>query len=174
MGEISLVHASNDAGRLYFQQAAGSNAGTIAEYSLTGPFDTGHIFATGPVPQVIVPADEVAEGSPITATILTSNSTPFQEVHVFFLSPSNILSEYYWLPIVGWSGGSSCGSACVTSLNAHVDTSSDIIITANQDINNDFLLVTFVDANNTGTLTQAIKRNGVWNTTLSTLHGLQG
>ncbi|KAG6812903.1 hypothetical protein H0H92_015455 [Tricholoma furcatifolium] len=183
IGDVSIVYAAagNDA-RMYFQPASGTaNAGTISEYAISGPFDTGRRFGGF---QGLVPASEVAQGSPVSATILTSLTNGFQEVHessssfktlvvnsslqihVFFVSPAGILSEYFY--DTAWHGGAGCGSACVTSLGFKVN-SSTIAPTANQNANASFITVTFKDANNPGTLSQAIRRNGVWNTTLSTL-----
>ncbi|KAJ7830146.1 hypothetical protein B0H14DRAFT_2243877, partial [Mycena olivaceomarginata] len=52
---------------------------------------------------VLVPAAQVAQGTPIVAF---SNSN-FSEIHVYFFSPANTLSEYIWSDNQ-WQGGSTC------------------------------------------------------------------
>ncbi|KAG6910633.1 hypothetical protein DXG01_009142 [Tephrocybe rancida] len=131
--------------RLYFQP----ESGTISEYSISGPFDTGFVYGD-PSPLDIVPAAEALLGTSISAG-----------VHVFFLSPDWALSEYYWSPATSWKGGANCPE-CVTTLGAQVSQNITSLSTNIDQVNN-IITVTFMDADQeNGTLNQAIRRNGTW------------
>ncbi|KAG6907227.1 hypothetical protein DXG01_009844 [Tephrocybe rancida] len=123
--------------RLYSQP----ESGTISEYSITGPFDTGFIKGI-PSPIDIVPAAEVLAGTSISAGILGPG-------------------EYYWSSATSWKGGASC-SECVTTLGVHVSKGIKSLSTSIDQVNN-IITVTFMDADqDNGTLNQAIRRNGTW------------
>ncbi|KAG6817674.1 hypothetical protein H0H87_005432 [Tephrocybe sp. NHM501043] len=93
------------------------------------------------------------------------------EIHVFYVSKSLLLSEYYWSAAIGgiWKGGSSCDSTCVDSLGAIVSntnlTALSTAIRWDATGNGNSLQVTYVDSSNVLTLTAAIRTNGVWSGT---------
>ncbi|KAJ7862077.1 hypothetical protein B0H13DRAFT_1638869, partial [Mycena leptocephala] len=109
-GNVAAIQAPPAGGdtRLYFQAANNS----IQQMAISGPFTSGHLYAS----RELVPANEVQANTLIAAT--TINGEDFQEVgfvHVFFISPSNVLSEYIFHPNTGWRGGPSCTECIDTS-----------------------------------------------------------
>ncbi|KAG6902016.1 hypothetical protein C0995_005664 [Termitomyces sp. Mi166 len=64
--DVAIIQNPNGDGdtRVYYQPSSG----TIAEYSLTGPFDVGNIFDKPGF--VVVPATETHPGTPIAAAVL--------------------------------------------------------------------------------------------------------
>ncbi|KAJ7769978.1 hypothetical protein B0H16DRAFT_1715613 [Mycena metata] len=110
VGNIAAIQATNDLTgdtRIYFQNADNS----IEEIGVTGPFTSGRLFGQG----LHVPADEV-QGNTLIAAV-TIDGEHFQEIHLFFVSPANILSEYIFDTATGWRGGASC-TDCIT-VNAY-------------------------------------------------------
>ncbi|KAJ7892000.1 hypothetical protein B0H13DRAFT_1538956, partial [Mycena leptocephala] len=104
-GNVAVVQATDLGGdtRLFYQNADNS----IQQTGIHGAFNIGTFTGTG----LIVPAQEVVAGTPIAAALI---SPAFTEMHVFFVSPSNILSEYIWSNAAGaFRGGPSC-SDCIT------------------------------------------------------------
>ena len=81
----------------------------------------------------------------------TGNLEKFQ-IHVYFLSPANVLSEYIWN--AGWQGGPSC-TQCLTASNFVAAAGSQILYAmGNPDTAE--LRVGFVSAGAPTTLTEAV------------------
>ncbi|KAJ7266218.1 hypothetical protein C8J57DRAFT_1718157 [Mycena rebaudengoi] len=102
IGNVAVVQATDLGGdtRLFYQNADNS----IQKSRINGAFNIGTFIGTS----VLVPAQEVIAGTPIAAALIGPG------LHVFFVSPSNILSEYIWSNASGaWRGGPSC-SDCIT------------------------------------------------------------
>lgn len=148
--DIAIIQNPNGNGdsRIYYQPASG----TITEYSLSGNFDTGKTKGTGPL--AIVPAAQAFQGTPISAVVFKD----YVEVHVFFLSPQGILSEYYWSAATSWKGGPGCAE-CVTALGIRVNGRA---LSATLNPIGNVIAVGFVSAAAPGTLTEVVKRNGKW------------
>ncbi|KIK61058.1 hypothetical protein GYMLUDRAFT_225250 [Collybiopsis luxurians FD-317 M1] len=94
--------------RVYYQD---SSNGSILEVDITNAFTVGQYVGS----KVIVPSSEVRSNSPIAASVVLFEGTGYQELHVFFFSPQNVLSEYYIKnPNPEWTGGPTC-TDCLTS-----------------------------------------------------------
>ncbi|KAJ7769971.1 hypothetical protein B0H16DRAFT_1715607 [Mycena metata] len=106
IGAVQAIGGTPGDTRLYFQNADNS----IQAVRVTGPFTTGRFFAQSPR----IPADEVQANTLIAVVTIGDD---FQEVHIFFVSPANILSEYIFDTATGWRGGASC-TDCIT-VNAY-------------------------------------------------------
>ncbi|KAJ7908911.1 hypothetical protein B0H13DRAFT_2015800 [Mycena leptocephala] len=78
--------------------------------AISGPFTSGRLYAG----DELVPANEVQANTLIAATTINGKISR-RWVHVFFISPSNVLSEYIFRPSTGWRGGSSCTECIDTS-----------------------------------------------------------
>ncbi|KAE9391585.1 hypothetical protein BT96DRAFT_1024021 [Gymnopus androsaceus JB14] len=65
--------------------------------------------------ELYVPGSEVRSNSPIAVSgVVNSAGTSWTEIHVFFYSPENVLSEFYFTAGVGLQGGPTC-TTCVTN-----------------------------------------------------------
>ncbi|KIK61060.1 hypothetical protein GYMLUDRAFT_96807 [Collybiopsis luxurians FD-317 M1] len=95
--------------RIYYQDSTNNS---IIELVVSNAFNVGQLEQSG----VLVPPSEVRSNSPIAAALVTSVSDPWQELHVFFFSPENVLSEYYikTAPNAVWHGGPNCND-CLTN-----------------------------------------------------------
>ncbi|KAG6856600.1 hypothetical protein H0H87_002692 [Tephrocybe sp. NHM501043] len=171
-GDLAIVQdpSGNGDTRIYYQPSSG----TITEYSVSGPFDVGRTVGTGPLS--IVPATQALQGTPIEAVVLGPGYTEesrasystmlvgltsfIQQVHFFFLSPTRVLSEYFWSSATSWRGGSACPQ-CVTNLGIQVSSANNAL-SATIDTVHNVIAVTFIDARNNGTLSEAVRRNGAW------------
>jgi hypothetical protein len=104
----SVATSSGDT-RIFYQDASDSSTnGAILQIAVTNDFATGSFEAEG----LVVPADEVRQNSPVAVSYLSGDE--YEEIHVAFFSPDNILSEYYYTAGIGFQGGANC-TTCVTS-----------------------------------------------------------
>ncbi|KAJ7711097.1 hypothetical protein B0H14DRAFT_700280 [Mycena olivaceomarginata] len=119
VGNVAAIQATALGGdtRLYYQNPDNS----IQETAISGPFAVGTSVFEGS--NLLIPANEILPGTPIAA--VTFNGNAFQQIHVFFVSPDNILSEYAWTGTV-WKGGPSC-SDCVTANRFAVQPGSKML-----------------------------------------------
>ncbi|KAF7352254.1 hypothetical protein MVEN_01189100 [Mycena venus] len=151
-GAIAAVQVvpSNGQTRLYFQNSDNS----IQETAVTAPFVVGNNGGS----DLLVPAQQVLQGTPIAATLVDAS---FSEIHVYFFSPSNILSEYiYSDAAAAWRGGASC-SDCIDRLNIAVQPGSRMLYAMGSTaLSNGRLRVGFVSAETPGTVTEADYANG--------------
>ncbi|KAJ7797392.1 hypothetical protein B0H14DRAFT_3493803 [Mycena olivaceomarginata] len=96
-GAVTAPASSGDT-RVYHQNADNS----IGELAVSGPFTTEHVYFS----TVRIPAAEILPGTPIATALLGDN---FAELHVFFVSPVHVLSEWIWnAAAVAWHGGPTC------------------------------------------------------------------
>ncbi|KAF7347957.1 hypothetical protein MSAN_01747800 [Mycena sanguinolenta] len=115
-GPIAVVQVPSGDTRLFFQS---SNA-SIELISINGPFLTGTIYDR----EMLVPAGEAVLGTPIA--VVASTTTTFNGIRLYFVSPSNILSEYIFDINTGWSGGPSCVD-CMTVENFVVNPGNHVL-----------------------------------------------
>ncbi|KAJ7892413.1 hypothetical protein B0H13DRAFT_1625594, partial [Mycena leptocephala] len=144
-GNVAAVQATNGDTRLYSQ----NSNNTIQEIGVSSPFNGGgHSFG----PDSLVPGAEALGGTPIAAAIV--NGTGFQEIHFFFVSPTNILSEYIWAD--AWRGGPSC-TDCITRSGFVVQPGNKVLYAVANDAAGSpaTLRVGFVSAGAPGTISEA-------------------
>ncbi|KAJ7021505.1 hypothetical protein C8F04DRAFT_972720, partial [Mycena alexandri] len=144
-GNIVVPQASSGDTRVYYQNADNS----IGELAVSGPFTSGHVYFS----TVRIPAAEVLPGTPIATAVLGDN---FAELHVFFVSPAHVLSEWIWsAAAVAWRGGPTC-SDCITVNGFVVQPGSQVLYaTANNAPSSPALLrVAFVSSGAPNTLSE--------------------
>ncbi|KAF5365217.1 hypothetical protein D9758_005443 [Tetrapyrgos nigripes] len=100
-----LVNGNGDT-RIYYQSLDGG----ITQLCVSNAFATGGVTECN---STVVPAEEVLYGTPIAGTVVTAPNGAFNELHVFYLSPDHILSEWRWSSTVGARFGDAC-PGCVT------------------------------------------------------------
>ncbi|KAJ7229491.1 hypothetical protein C8J57DRAFT_1387217 [Mycena rebaudengoi] len=147
-GNIAAVQvpgASADT-RIYYQNPDNS----IQVMGVSGPFTTGRRFLS----LLVVPAAEVQFNTLIAAVATRFNGGDFAEVHLFFISPSNVLSEYIG-DSTGFRGGPTC-TDCITALNFVVQSGNRVLYaTGSSDPGSPALLrVGFISAGAPDTLTE--------------------
>ncbi|KAF8896004.1 hypothetical protein BD779DRAFT_1466044 [Infundibulicybe gibba] len=150
VGGVGAVQTTTSDTRLYYQNSDGS----ISEYGITNTFSAGRRSSNG----VLVPAGQAQIGTPIVATTL--GSADFKEIHVYFFSPDNILSEWIWQP-GGWRGGPTC-TDCLTVSKFPVSPGSKILYAMQNPSATGSLRVGFVSAKFPGTLSEADKSGSGW------------
>ncbi|KAF8896005.1 hypothetical protein BD779DRAFT_1667882 [Infundibulicybe gibba] len=152
-GGVGAIQASNSDTRLYYQNGDGS----INEISISNAFDSGHITANN----TIIPANQAQLGTPIAA-ITTNGDFPQGTIHVYFFSPSDILSEYIWATGIGWRGGPSC-TECLTTSKIAVIPGSKVLYAMGNPLTRS-LRVGFESTRFLGTLTEADKSGDLGST----------
>ncbi|KAJ7576494.1 hypothetical protein C8J56DRAFT_973077 [Mycena floridula] len=124
--------------------------GSIWQYTVSGPLFKGTILQDF----LVVPAGEALCGTPIAAVW-----TPNVDVHLYFLSPSLIVSEYIYIyGSSGYIGGSACPQ-CITN-NGFLAASSQFLYAMEDSgapVAN--LRVGFDSAGTPGGLTEASRTN---------------
>ncbi|KAJ7242253.1 hypothetical protein C8J57DRAFT_1244130 [Mycena rebaudengoi] len=147
-GSASAVQNHTGDTRIYYQH----NDKSIHEIALLGTFSSGRFDSDIP----LIPANEVLLGTPIVAVSANPDGFNFQDIHVFFVSPTNILSSYVWSMSAGWLGGSGC-ALCITNSAFGVQAGSKLLYAmANGAAGSPALLrVGFVSAGATLTLSEA-------------------
>ncbi|KAJ6567592.1 hypothetical protein DFH09DRAFT_441726 [Mycena vulgaris] len=149
VGNVAAMQATDLNGdtRLFYQNADGS----IQELAINGPFTGGTLTGSG----LLVPVGQAMPGTPMAIANL---GTKFTELHVFFVSPSNILSEYIWLEATGsWHGGASGGcTTCVDVNRFTVQSGSKVLYAMGNSVGGApaTLRVGFVSAGIPGTLAE--------------------
>ncbi|KAL0572065.1 hypothetical protein V5O48_009883 [Marasmius crinis-equi] len=145
---VQAIQENSDT-RIYYQHTDNS----IHQIAVNGLFTTGRVFAD----DQFVPPEEVLEGTPIVAT---SFGDTWQEIHFFFFSPGNILSEYIWKANVGFHGGPNC-SECITVNQFGVQPGSKVLyVMGNPGAHG--LRVGFVSAGSPSTITEAVTNGSGW------------
>ncbi|KAJ7198204.1 hypothetical protein C8J57DRAFT_1105276, partial [Mycena rebaudengoi] len=148
-GSIVVPESSSGDTRIYYQEADNS----IGAVAVTGPFTTGRIEGS-PLGHIVVPAEQVLPGTPIATAVLGDQ---WALVHLFFVSPAHVLSEWIWEAQKGaWRGGPTC-SDCITVNGFTVQPGSQVLFaTANNSPWSPALLrVAFVSAGAPNTLSEA-------------------
>ncbi|KAJ6532646.1 hypothetical protein B0H19DRAFT_1272893 [Mycena capillaripes] len=117
-GQIAVIQLPQEGSdtRLYYQRSDSS----IWAAAINGPFVVGSLSAT----QMRVPAGEAALGTPIV--VVADGTTVFNEIRLYFVSPSNILSEYIFDLATGWRGGPTC-TDCITTENFVVNPGNRVL-----------------------------------------------
>jgi hypothetical protein len=143
VGNVAAV--TDLAGRTRIYQNADNS---IQKSILSGPFVVGTYDGSA----LIVPAVEVLCGTPIVATRLNGNASPLRG---FFVSPSNILSEYAGTGTI-WEGWPKC-SGCITVNQFAFEPGSTVLYALADSTPGSPhpLRVGFVSAGQPGTLTEA-------------------
>ncbi|KAJ7587579.1 hypothetical protein C8J56DRAFT_942139 [Mycena floridula] len=148
-GSVAAIQLSTGDTRIHHQKPDGS----IWQAAVSGVFFQGK-FA---VDQMIVPAGEALLGTPIASTV----NGNYADVHLFFFSPSLIVSEYMWTG-TEWIGASKCPQ-CITSIGFLAATSQFLYAMENSITGAPAKLrVGFNSAGIPGGLTEAAQVNGVW------------
>ena len=98
----------------------------------------------------------------------------FLQIHLFFYSPNNLLSEYYYAVTSaggnnGWLGGPAC-TTCIQQ-SGFFGVNGSQVLYAFENPADGTIRVGFISAGSPGTLSEAIKTtpNGVWS--VSTMPG---
>ncbi|KAJ6569109.1 hypothetical protein B0H19DRAFT_1065884 [Mycena capillaripes] len=116
VGSITAEQATSGDTRIYYQNPDNS----INELSVSGPFVSGQLYRN----EFRIPAAQVLAGTPISSAQF---GTEFDELHVFFVSPGHILSEWIWSSALGlWQSGPTC-SNCITASGFVVQPGSQIL-----------------------------------------------
>ncbi|KAJ6560621.1 hypothetical protein DFH09DRAFT_1316642 [Mycena vulgaris] len=147
VGSIVVPESSSGDTRIYYQKADNG----IGEVAVTGPFTSGHVFGGN---GNLIPAAQVLPGTPIATAVLGDN---WAKLHVFFVSPTHILSEWIWeAALNAWRGGPTC-SDCITVNGFTVQLGSQVLFaTANNSPSSPALLrVAFVSSGAPNTLSEA-------------------
>ncbi|KIK53860.1 hypothetical protein GYMLUDRAFT_178322 [Collybiopsis luxurians FD-317 M1] len=136
---------------MYYQDA---NNGSIIETAISNAFNVGRFEAS----LVLVPSAEVRHNSPIAVSLVTTSAGAYAQVHTFFFSPDNVLSEYYWDDVLGIQGGPNC-ETCITSKGFVGEPGNQMLYalaTAGT------LRVGFVSAGTPNTVSEAVKTGSGW------------
>ncbi|KAF9049415.1 hypothetical protein BDP27DRAFT_1180957, partial [Rhodocollybia butyracea] len=88
---------------IYYQ----ANNGSIVQIAVSNAFTVGQFEST----HIEVPPDEVRYNTPLAVAAPTQTS--FFVLHIFFFSPDNILSEYFFNGS-SFEGGPTCAT-CITN-----------------------------------------------------------
>ncbi|KAJ7440618.1 hypothetical protein FB451DRAFT_1300030 [Mycena latifolia] len=148
---VQAINANGDS-RIYYQNYDNS----IQEIAVNGPLTTGRFTGT----TLLVPANEVLAGTPIAATTIAGDD--LQQIHVYFLSPDHILSEYAFGGGV-WHGGPNC-TDCLTRNGFVVQPGSKVLYALGNlqtPLVNALVRVGFVSAGAPATLSEAVWSTGV-------------
>ncbi|KAJ3743948.1 hypothetical protein DFH05DRAFT_1399005 [Lentinula detonsa] len=150
MGAVELPDGNT---RVYYQDG---NNGSIIQLIISNALtEGGYRFSN-----VWVPPSEVRYNTPVAVSLVQSDDT-FQQIHVFFFSPDNILSEYYWKGD-GPTGGPDC-SDCVTGSGfVGVEGSQMLYALASSATSPPTLRVGFISTGSPNTITEAVKTTGGW------------
>ncbi|KAJ4477483.1 hypothetical protein J3R30DRAFT_224395 [Lentinula aciculospora] len=150
MGAVQLPDGNT---RVYYQDG---NNGSIVQLVISDAFNVGNFKSSN----VWVPSSQVRENSPV-AVSLVANGNTFVQIHVFFFSRENILSEYYWKGN-GPQGGAGC-SDCVTSKGfVGVADSQMLYAMASSATSPPTLRVGFVSAGAPNTISEAVNDGSGW------------
>ncbi|KIK66792.1 hypothetical protein GYMLUDRAFT_239021 [Collybiopsis luxurians FD-317 M1] len=139
--------------QIYYQN---STTRGITLLSVSNAFNSGHFQSSIP----LVPSGEVRGTSPIAVAAI---GDPWTEIHVFFVSSLNVLSEYIWTSSTNvWQGGPSC-SVCLTSDGYLASASSNMLYAlATTTSTGTTWRVGFVSAGVSNTITEVINTGSGW------------
>ncbi|KAJ3932647.1 MAG: hypothetical protein NXY57DRAFT_96388 [Lentinula lateritia] len=151
MGSIQLPNGDT---RLYYQD---QHNGSIIEMVISNAFTIG-VFEES---AVLVPASQVRSNSPVAVSLVADGDT-FVQVHTFFFSPENVLSQYYWDDVLGIQGGANC-LTCVTNKGfVGVAGSQMLYAMASSATSPPTLRVGFVSAGAPNTISEAVNTGSGW------------
>ncbi|KAJ6551458.1 hypothetical protein B0H19DRAFT_1073158 [Mycena capillaripes] len=149
-GNVAPLHsliANNDT-RLYHQNP---DDNSIRVLEVTGAFTTGILFGS----VELVPPGAAQPNTLIAAVAL---GLEFNEVHLYFISPSNILSEYIFTAASGWRGRPTC-MECIDVNQFAVQSGNRVLyamVNENATGSTTKLRVGFVSAGSPTGLTEAV------------------
>ncbi|KIK66791.1 hypothetical protein GYMLUDRAFT_82159 [Collybiopsis luxurians FD-317 M1] len=153
VSNMDALTLSSGETQIYYQN---STTRGITLLSVSNVFNSGHFQSSIP----LAPSSEVRQTSPIAVAAI---GDPWTEIHVFFVSPLNVLSEYIWTSSTNaWQGGPSC-SACLTSDGYLASASSNMLyalVTATSTCTT--WRVGFVSAGVSNTITEVINTGSGW------------
>ncbi|KAJ7086264.1 hypothetical protein C8R44DRAFT_752667 [Mycena epipterygia] len=148
VGSIVVPESNSGDTRIYYQKADNG----IGEVSVTGPFTSGLVYGGN---GNLIPAAQVLPGTPIATAVLGDQ---WALLHLFFVSPTHVLSEWIWDSVdgTGWRGGPTC-SDCIEVNGFTVQPGSQVLFaTANNSPSSPALLrVAFVSSGAPNTLSEA-------------------
>ncbi|KAJ3994902.1 hypothetical protein F5050DRAFT_1574664 [Lentinula boryana] len=151
MGAVELPDGNT---RVYYQD---SKNGSIIQLVISNALTEGGYVSSN----VWVRPSQVRSNTPVAVSLVLSDTNTFQEIHVFFFSPDNILSEYYWKGD-GPQGGPDC-SDCVTGSGfVGVEGSQLLYALASSATSPPTLRVGFISTGSPNTITEAVKTTGGW------------
>ncbi|KAJ7896831.1 hypothetical protein B0H13DRAFT_1884895 [Mycena leptocephala] len=122
MGNVAAVQITTGDTRIFFQDSTGAIIiGGVSAPFLSGGRNGGN--------SVLVPAGEVLPHTPIIA--ITANTATYTGARLYFLSRSNVLSEYIYPATIaqntgGFMGGASC-TACLTMQGIVTSSTSPVL-----------------------------------------------
>ncbi|KAF9061820.1 hypothetical protein BDP27DRAFT_1369361 [Rhodocollybia butyracea] len=134
--------------RVFYQD---SKAGTIVQVAVSNAFNIGQFEGTN----VVVPSDEVRNNTPIA--VPSPTQATFSVLRVFFFSPDNILSEYFFNG-TGFEGGPTC-TTCITAEGFVGVAGSQMLYALANTVT---LRVGFVSAGSPGTISEAVNSGNGW------------
>ncbi|KIK57500.1 hypothetical protein GYMLUDRAFT_46077 [Collybiopsis luxurians FD-317 M1] len=140
--------------RIYYRNTTTTG---ITALSVSNAFNSGHFESSIP----LVPAAEVRSTSPVAAAAI---GDPWTEIHLFFISPTNILSEYIWTASTNsWQGGVSCGPCLTGDQFVTSSTSSMLYALVNTDSSGSpTWRVGFVSAGVSNTISEVVNSGSGW------------
>ncbi|KIK61059.1 hypothetical protein GYMLUDRAFT_73490 [Collybiopsis luxurians FD-317 M1] len=143
--------------RVYYQD---SSNGSILQLGITNAFTVGQYFAS----EVLVPSSEARSNSPIAAAALVNDETGlWEEIHVFFFSPENILSEYYYFTKTEvWNGGPTCTDCLTTKGFVGLAGNQMLYAMASSATTPPTLRVGFASAGAPNTISEAVNTGNGW------------
>ncbi|KAJ7256735.1 hypothetical protein C8J57DRAFT_1517369 [Mycena rebaudengoi] len=146
VSNVAAIQASSGDTRIYYQNADNS----IQAIAISGPFTTGALY----ISVVIVPTNQVQPNTLIAAAM---RGDDFEEVHVFFISPLRILSEYIFTVTTNWRGGPNC-TDCIDASQFVVQPGNRVLYAMENSAvgGQKNLRVGFVSAGAPNTLTEAV------------------
>ncbi|KAJ3897668.1 hypothetical protein F5879DRAFT_995696 [Lentinula edodes] len=152
MGAVQIPDGGT---RVYYQEDSGS----IIEMVITNAFTMSGVYKES---TVLVPASQVRSNSPVAVSLPVADGDTFLQVHTFFFSPENVLSQYYWDSVLGIQGGANC-LTCVTSEGfVGVAGSQMLYAIASSATSPPTLRVGFVSAGSPNTISEAVNTGGAW------------
>ncbi|KAJ3827224.1 hypothetical protein EV361DRAFT_949124 [Lentinula raphanica] len=140
--------------RVYYQD---STNGSIVQLVISNALTEGGYV----ISNTWVPSKQVRYGSPVAVSTIPNGDAHYEEIHVFFFSPDNVLSEYYWKGN-GPVGGPSCSDCVTNSGFVGVEGSQMLYALASSDTSPPTLRVGFVSAGSPNTISEAVNTNGEW------------
>jgi len=156
MGNVEAVQVTTGDTRFFFQDSTGA----IIIGGSSAPFISGGRNGGN---SLLVPANEVLPRTPIVA--ITANTATYTGLRLYFLSPTNVLSEYIYPATIaqntgGFMGGPSC-TACLTAQGLVATSNTQVLYAMANTAFNQFR-VGFVSAGQPSTVSEAANLGSGW------------
>ncbi|KAF5345433.1 hypothetical protein D9758_013638 [Tetrapyrgos nigripes] len=143
----AVANELNHGTRIYYQPPGGGISQICTNEAFAAGGDT-------TCDASVVPSQYVLPGTPIVATTALTNGGAFDEIHVFFLSPDYILSEWRWTSAGGPRFGDGCPN-CVTHSAFGAVNGSEVLYAIQSSRPATKLRVGFVSVASPTTITEA-------------------